>query len=847
MSLPNPAGIPDFLSVSGPAVYEISQNSEVIKISTVLERVFRLTLLKESEEMGVKLEEEIPVCAACANILTQIDLLYQDLERVRRLDSYLSLKLAKIDEVIRETLQGVQVECNPDSVVSSDVGEVKVESMETEEEEETDDMMLLGGSYKKIQKLKSDRSSESEGKGKESCSEDTLGTEEDTDLQSDLTEDVTLANSDGGDGRSVKRQRLPRKRYYLSSESESDFSARIPQRSSKKKRKQTLEAREMREENARRKARLAIPGTEQGPKKYGRTEWIQRRKQLHPYPCIYCHLDFDVESDRVAHMQETHCTSSKSVICSACGKLFANEYLKKYHEPRCDVPPKRFHLPPFICKDCGKEFELMDCLRAHIRHVHSDERPYPCNLCDFKAKATSSLSNHMKLVHSNSSEVQCPQCQRTVKNKNALKGHIKRMHTAEGAAKYQVQLHKSYERLKQITRDKQAKQTTFCQDCNIDFFTVLRWIKHRHQVHDDISKWQCEQCGKRLTSKKSLISHQRFVHTDERPYTCDQCGAGFKNPTHLRNHIDRLHTEGGKEKWIVAVTKPCLRVRLSRSRVNPMKECLIVQNLINYADADFQRHKTSLEGLSVMETELTTLTDDGTSPEVAVGCSNCCEQLIPVTQTDPADWDGIQDLWSRPVYELTQGDQVQGIRPVLERIYRFGQLKDLSESEDEDLPLCPNCASILNQMDNLHQEFDRLRSFQSYLSGKIQQMDIIIANRIADLRLQLIGNEQSKNNHDSSLPGDSQVEVKIESEEPSNIKLGGPWVVIKRLRPEEIPGDRQEELEETSRLFHQRTLTGIIFQMGMLNPFLRKKIPKLMYFLKTTPAALSIDGCPTGL
>ncbi|CAG7730213.1 unnamed protein product, partial [Allacma fusca] len=123
----------------------------------------------------------------------------------------------------------------------------------------------------------------------------------------------------------------------------------------------------------------------------------------------------------------------------------------------------------------------------------------------------------------------------------------------------------------------------------------------------------------------------------------------------------------------------------------------------------------TLGSVGFMESlEVVNLTKDMSPCGISVTCSNCSGLLFPMEQVGPDSSNENRDFESHPVFELTQGEKIVAISSVLERIYRFSQLRDLYGTEEpmEDTPMCPKCADILNQMDMLHQEFDDLRGLE---------------------------------------------------------------------------------------------------------------------------------------
>ena len=58
--------------------------------------------------------------------------------------------------------------------------------------------------------------------------------------------------------------------------------------------------------------------------------------------------------------------------------------------------------------------------------------------------------------------------------------------------------------------------------------------------------YQCDLCGKKMTSSNSLANHQKCVHEGTRNHTCETCGKSFTKAGVLRGHIKTIH-EGHKD------------------------------------------------------------------------------------------------------------------------------------------------------------------------------------------------------------------------------------------------------------------------------------------------------------
>ncbi|CAG7786060.1 unnamed protein product [Allacma fusca] len=93
--------------VLNPAVYDLMQGLEMVKVSTVLESVFKLNYFKDARIPEEVLWDDIPLCPPCANILNHVCSYQREFLRVQRLGSYLSEKIEKLDFLIRASFKTV--------------------------------------------------------------------------------------------------------------------------------------------------------------------------------------------------------------------------------------------------------------------------------------------------------------------------------------------------------------------------------------------------------------------------------------------------------------------------------------------------------------------------------------------------------------------------------------------------------------------------------------------------------------------------------------------------------------------------------------------------------------------
>jgi len=82
---------------------------------------------------------------------------------------------------------------------------------------------------------------------------------------------------------------------------------------------------------------------------------------------------------------------------------------------------------------------------------------------------------------------------------------------------------------------------TICKLCNS--YVVQSMIDiHNRDVHGNMDRLVCPDCGKLFTSKRSLFGHKKEKHTGPvEIYPCPDCGKNFSRKSNLKAHRDSLH------------------------------------------------------------------------------------------------------------------------------------------------------------------------------------------------------------------------------------------------------------------------------------------------------------------
>ena len=127
----------------------------------------------------------------------------------------------------------------------------------------------------------------------------------------------------------------------------------------------------------------------------------------------------------------------------------------------------------------------------------------------------------------------------------------------------------------------QGPERVQCPQCIRRFLTHDEMKQHVRRVHENIRRFECEQCEYRAKEKVDLVDHMRTytgersfacdicdmclrqkqqlykhrrTHTGEKPYVCQQCpDVAFAGARPLRNHMDKVCTSIGAEKAYISL------------------------------------------------------------------------------------------------------------------------------------------------------------------------------------------------------------------------------------------------------------------------------------------------------
>uniref|UniRef100_A0A8C6TVU4 C2H2-type domain-containing protein n=1 Tax=Neogobius melanostomus TaxID=47308 RepID=A0A8C6TVU4_9GOBI len=241
-----------------------------------------------------------------------------------------------------------------------------------------------------------------------------------------------------------------------------------------------------------------------------------------PYSC----------KSNLEHHTRIH-TGEQSFSCSVCLKKFSSGFNLKRHMA-LHKSRMRIQTGHYRCSVCNKKFDCRSKLEEHAR-VHKEERSFSCSVCLKKFSSESNLKRHMP-VHKSRVRIQtaetshsCSVCNKAFSCQSKLQEHT-RIHTEE--------------------------ETVGCPVSPKRFSSA--YVPKRNTPpppeREDKLFFDCEDCGKRYSSKLGLLYHSRtHLKQQRRTFHCSVCNAEFNKKLaydwHVKMHCPQLavkteHVEG---------------------------------------------------------------------------------------------------------------------------------------------------------------------------------------------------------------------------------------------------------------------------------------------------------------
>ncbi|XP_028588381.2 zinc finger and BTB domain-containing protein 41 isoform X1 [Podarcis muralis] len=367
----------------------------------------------------------------------------------------------------------------------------------------------------------------------------------------------------------------------------------------------------------------------------------QEKFHLGPFPCDICGRQFNDTGNLKRHIECTH-GGKRKWTCFICGKSVRERTTLKEH--------LRIHSgeKPHLCSICGQSFRHGSSYRLHLR-VHHDDKRYECEECGKTFIRHDHLTKH-KRIHSGEKAHQCEECGKCFGRRDHLSVHYKSVHLGEKVwQKYKATFHQ-------------------CEVCK-KVFKGKSSLEMHFRTHSGEKPYKCQICNQSFRIKKTLTKHM-VIHSDARPFNCQYCNATFKRKDKLKYHTDHVH--GGKS---------------AEESLSPVPEEKVVSLPTQFVPDDkaFQSEsKPFVEPAKVYQAETKTMLQN-VSPDVCVPLtlipvqiretqSDLVEHTTPVSssphnllssQPPPTDYQQATDLAFLEKYTLTPqpANIVHPVRP----------------------------------------------------------------------------------------------------------------------------------------------------------------------------------------
>ncbi|XP_072919607.1 zinc finger and BTB domain-containing protein 41-like [Hemitrygon akajei] len=252
----------------------------------------------------------------------------------------------------------------------------------------------------------------------------------------------------------------------------------------------------------------------------------QEKFHLGPFPCDICGRQFNDTGNLKRHIECTH-GGKRKWTCLICGKSVRERTTLKEH--------LRIHSgeKPHLCSICGQSFRHGSSYRLHLR-VHHDDKRYECEECGKTFIRHDHLTKHRR-THSGEKAHQCEECGKCFGRRDHLSVHYRSVHLGEKVwQKYKATLHQ-------------------CEVCKKEFKGKSSLDMH-FRTHSGEKPYKCQVCNQAFRIQKTLTKHM-VTHSDARPFNCHHCNATFKRKDKLKYHMDHVHGNKPIEPPIVAVSE----------------------------------------------------------------------------------------------------------------------------------------------------------------------------------------------------------------------------------------------------------------------------------------------------
>ncbi|TKC44594.1 hypothetical protein EI555_000192, partial [Monodon monoceros] len=226
-----------------------------------------------------------------------------------------------------------------------------------------------------------------------------------------------------------------------------------------------------------------------------------------------------LEEHMILHSQD------KPFKCTYCEEHFKSRFARLKHQ-------EKFHLGPFPCDICGRQFNDTGNLKRHIECTHGGKRKWTCFICGKSVRESLIFVVFVGKVFVMEAHTDFTyEYITTIKDMSAMNVGKRSSVTIT------LQSTRKYIQVRRLISVKNVENALVV---GIISLSITKVYTLERKCGKSEKPYKCQICNQSFRIKKTLTKHL-VIHSDARPFNCQHCNATFKRKDKLKYHIDHVH------------------------------------------------------------------------------------------------------------------------------------------------------------------------------------------------------------------------------------------------------------------------------------------------------------------